>query len=162
VFLIYDQKFNSNELFIIASLTIGSMLVWKLPRRFTIKESLIYLSFFIFLGVVFDHTISIEPFDYYDVNDSSAYQFMDFLSYLSFGPFGYLYIYFYDYFKIKNKYVTIYIFVWTMSALAMEFIAQALGVYHYKNGYTIFYSFPIYLFILISHLCVYKWIHNKN
>jgi len=162
MFIIYDQNFNSNEWFIIVALTIGVILVWKLPKRFPIKESLIYLIYFIFLGMIFDHTISIEPFDYYDVNDSSSYQLMDFLSYISYGPFGYLYIYFYDFFKIKDSLNTIYIFLWAMSALVTEYFAHAVGVYHYRNGYEIYYSFPIYLLVLTSHLCLYKLINLKK
>jgi len=162
MYIIYDRKFNSNEWFVITSLIIGIILVWKLPKRFSIKESLVYLIYFVFVGMIFDHTIAIEPFDYYDVNDSSAYQLMDFLSYLTFGPFGYLYIYFYDFFKMKNRYNTFYIFLWTMSALLMEYVAHALGVYHYKNGYEIYYSFPIYLAMLSSLLYLYKLLNLKK
>lgn len=161
MYIIYDRNFNSNEWFVIGSLIIGVILVWKLPKRFSFKESLVYLIYFIFVGMIFDHTISIEPFDYYDVNDSSSYQLMDFMSYLSFGPFGYLYIYFYDFFKIQNKYNAFYILLWTIIALVTEYIAHAFGVYHYKNGYEIYYSFPIYLLILTSHLYLYKLLNRK-
>ena len=162
MFTVYDQKFNSNEWFLIGILTIGVILVWKLPRIFPIKESLVYFIGFVFIGMVFDHTIGIKPFDYYDVNDSSSYELMDFLSYMTFGPFGYLYIYFYDFFKIKNSHNTIYVFLWTIVTLVTEYIAQILGVYHYKNGYTIYYSFPIYLLTLMSYLYLYKLLNSKK
>lgn len=154
--IIYDRYFNSNELFIIFVLAIGNLLVWKLPKKFPTKESLIYFMYLIFVGTIFDHTISIQPFDYYDVNDKSAYQLMDFLSYITYGPFGYFFIYCYDYFKIEKRYNTIYIFLWTIVALVTEYLAQVLGVFHYKNGYKIDYSFPIYLLVLTS--CLY--LHN--
>ena len=160
--IVYDQKFNSNEWFIIAALIIGVIQVWKLPKRFPMKESLVYFIYFIFLGMIFDLTIGIRPFDYYDVNDKSSYQLMDFLSHLAYGPFGYLYIYFYDFFKIKNSYNTIYIFIWAISALVTEYIAHVLGVFHYKNGYEIYYSFPIYLLILMSALYLYKLLNSKK
>lgn len=160
--IVYDQKFNSNEWFVIAALTIGVILVWKLPKRFPIKESLVYFIGFVFLGVVFDHTISIKPFDYYDVNDKSSYQLMDFVSYLMYGPFGYLYIYFYDFFKIKNKYNTIYVLLWTIISVVTEYFAHVFGVYHYKNGYEIYYSFPIYLLLLMSYLYLYKLLNSKT
>jgi len=162
VVIVYDQKFNSNEWFVIAALTIGVILVWKLPKRFPIKESLVYFIGFVFLGMVFDNTIGIKPFDYYDVNDKSSYQLMDFVSHLTYGPFGYLYIYFYDFFKIKNPYSTIYIFLWTIISLVMEYIAHALGLFYYKNGYEIYYSFPIYLLLLMSYLCLYKLLNSKK
>jgi hypothetical protein len=56
--------------------------------------SIMYFIVGIFMGVLFDHTSSIEPFDYYDVNDSSRYEFFDFMSYIMYGPFTYLIIYF--------------------------------------------------------------------
>ena len=112
--------------------------------------------------IVTQGAIGIRPFDYYDVNDKSSYELMDFLSYLTFGPFGYLYIYFYDFFKIKDSYNTIYIFLGTIISLVTEHIAQILGVYHYKNGYTIYYSFPIYLLTLTSYLYLYKSLNSKK
>ena len=162
MYTIYNQRFNSNEWFVIGMLIIGGLAVWKLPKRFSVKESLVYFLYFVFVGIIFDHTVGIKPFDFYDVNDSSAYQLMDFLSYVSFGPFGYLFIYLYDCFKIKNSYNTIYIFCWTMSALVTEYIADILGVYHYKNGYEFYYSFPIYLMILTSDLLLYKVLSSKK
>jgi hypothetical protein len=82
--IVYDQKFNCNEWFVIAALTIGVILVWKLPKRFPIRKSLIYFLGFVFLGMVFDNTVGIPPFDYYDVMDRSSYELMDFVSYLSY------------------------------------------------------------------------------
>lgn len=161
MFTVYE-KFYSNVWFILGLLIIGVLVTWKLPRRFPLKESLVYFMYFIFLGMTFDHTLGIKPFDYYDVNDSSSYQFIDFLSYLTFGPFGYLFVYFYDFFKIENSYNTIYIFLWSVSALGTEYIADLFRVYHYKNGYEIYYSFPIYLLILTSDLYLYKYLIQKR
>jgi len=162
VFTVYDEKFNSNVWFILCLLIIGILVVWKLPRRFPLIESLVYFMYLVFLGIIFDHTIGIKPFDYYDVNNSSSYQFIDFLSYITFGPFGYLFIYIYDFLKIKNSYNTIYIFLWSVSALGTEYIADLFGVFHYKNGYEIYYSFPIYLLLLTSNLFLYKLLNSKK
>ncbi len=161
--IVYDQKFNINEWSIILAFIVGIILVWKLPKRFPLKEALVYFTYFIFIGIIFDHTLSIEPFDYYDVNDLSSYQLIDFLSYLSFGAFGYIYIYVYDFFQIKDRYNTIYILSWTLISLVVEYIAQTyLGIYHYKNGYEIYYSFPIYLLMLMPNLYLYRLLNSKN
>jgi hypothetical protein len=71
--------------------------------------SIMYFIVGIFMGVLFDHTSSIEPFDYYDVNDSSRYEFFDFMSYIMYGPFTYLIIYFYDKLNIKGYKNLLYI-----------------------------------------------------
>lgn len=159
---IYDQQFNQNEWFTIILLIIGIILVWKLKDRFSKKELITYLLYSVFIGMFFDHTISIVPFDYYDVNDLTLYEFMDFITYLMYGPFGYLYIYIFDRFKVKTKYAPIYILLWALVSVTMEHIARGFGVYHYKNGYQIYYSFPIYLFTLTSNLCLYKFLQSKK
>ena len=160
--IVYDNKFNGNEWFVLISLITGLLLVWRLKKRFTLKEAMTYFLYSVFLGMLFDHTISIEPFDFYDVNDNSSYQLMDFLTYLMYGPFGYICIYLYDYFKVKPSYTPIYILIWAAISITMEIIATNLGVFHYKNGYKIYYSFPIYLLTLIPNIYLYKFLHHNK
>lgn len=159
--IVYDQKFNQNEWFVIISLAAGLILFWRLKSRFTTKEVIVYFLFSFYMGIVLDHSISVNPFDFYDVNDNSSYQFIDFLTYLMYGPFGYIFIFCYDYFKIKSQYSPLYILVWVFISIGMEFFAQSLGVYHYKNGYEIFYSFPVYLLVFSIGLCLYRFLHTS-
>lgn len=160
--IIYDQEFNQNELFVFALLLIGILLVWKVPKRFPAQEGMIYFLYSVFFGIVFDHSISIEPFDYYDVNDSSYYQILDFMTYFMYGSFAYLYIYIFDYLKIRLKYVPVYILIWALISTAIELLAVHLGVFHYKNGYMIYYSFSIYLLIFVPNLCLYFYLNPKK
>jgi hypothetical protein len=151
----YDNQFNANEWFVLITLVIGFLFVFIFPKRFPLKESIFYLLFGIFIGKFFDHTISIKPFDFYDVNDNSTYQFTDFFSYLMYAPFGYFFIYIYKLLKIKRGMVFPYIVVWSIVAIAIEYFASKLGVYHYKNGYHILFGFPIYL---LCQTCL-LWLH---
>lgn len=159
--IIYDHNFNYNELFVLLVLIMGFIIVWKLPKRFSSHEFLVYLLYSVFLGILMDHTISIEPFDFYDVNDSSAYQLMDFLTYVMYGPYGYLFIYLFDYFRIPFKYTTLYAFFWTLTATAFEYAANQLGVFHYKNGYQIWYSIILYLIIYTAAIGLYRILNSK-
>lgn len=154
--IVYENKFDLNEWFTLIALFMGIASIWITPKRFPPQHSIIYLLCCVFMAMIFDHTISIEPFDFYDVNDNSSYQLMDFLTYLMYAPFGYWVIYFYDLFKIKQSYQTLYILGWAVFSIAIEFFAQRLGVYHYKNGYQIYYSFPIYLCLALFLLSIYK------
>jgi hypothetical protein len=160
--VVYDQYFNKNEWFDIIALLTGLILVWRFRKGLTIKEAIVYFFYSVFIGMVFDHTISIKPFDFYDVNDNSSYQLMDFLTYFMYGPYGYLFIYFYNRFKVKIKYTPIYILVWACISMTMEFIAHMLGVYHYKYGYQIYYSFPIYLLTLSFQICLYRFLRIRR
>jgi hypothetical protein len=73
-----------------------------------------------------------------------------------FGSYGYLYVYIYDHFKIKTSYAPIYVLAWSCISTHMELMADYMGVFHYKNGYTIYYSFPIYLITLSLPIYLYK------
>lgn len=143
----YDNRWNANEWFVIGMLVLGYTLLMVLPRRFPIKCSAVFTLYGIFAGLFLDHSISVRPVDFYDVNDNSNYQFMDFLTYVMYGPFTYLYAYLYDRWNIKPSRVPLYVLGWAFFSMGVEWIAMKVGVFHYKNGYTIFYSFPIYLLL---------------
>jgi hypothetical protein len=154
---VYDNAFNVNEWFILISLVVGFTVVWLCPKRFPVKEGILFMLYGMFTGKFFDHTISISPFDFYDVNDTSAYQFIDFVSYIMFAPYSYFFVYLYEQLQIKRLMVPLYILFWCAIAIGIEYFALLLGVYHYKNGYKIFYSIPIYL----STQSILLWILHR-
>lgn len=153
---IYDRSFNQNEWYNIITLAFGIFLMYKTKKKFTLEETLIYFLYSVFIGLLMDHSIAKPPFDFYDVNDSSRYEFFDFLTYFMFGAYGYIYIYIYDHFKIKTSFAPIYVLAWSCISMIMELIADYMGVFHYKNGYNIYYSFPIYLLTLSLPIYLYK------
>ncbi len=148
----YDDRWNANEWFVIGMLTLGFTLLAVLPRRFSVKLSTVFTLYGIFTGLLLDHTISVKPVDYYDVNDNSSYEIMDFLTYVMYGSFTYLYAYLHDGWKIKPSWDPLFIFSWALISLGSEWVAVQAGVFHYINGYSIFYSFPIYLLMSSLYL----------
>ncbi|MFD1039847.1 hypothetical protein ACFQ3N_15800 [Virgibacillus byunsanensis] len=158
----YDHSFNLNEWFVIIS-TVGlSIIVWKLPKIFSRLESIAYYLYGVFTGMFFDHTISVAPLDYYDVNDNSSYEFIDFISYIMYGPFSYIFIYFYVKFNINGYKHIVYIVIWTAISILVEWISVKVGLFHYKQGYTLFYSIPIYLFVQTLQVVIYNVIQHKS
>ncbi|SDO00294.1 hypothetical protein SAMN04487897_10737 [Paenibacillus sp. yr247] len=105
---------------------------------------------------MFDHTIGVQPFDFYDVVDESRYQLFDIVSYAMYTPFGYLYIYFYKKLGVKSFYTIPYILLWTSMSIGFEWLSVLVGVFHYKHGYQLMYSIPIYLFLQSIHLLLYQ------
>ncbi len=158
---VYDQQFNQNEWFVIFVFVISFFIIFKLPRRFSKATTYTLVLMGIFIGMFADHTISIPPFDFYDVNDSSAYEIFDFFTYVMYGPFGYLFLYFYDYFKIKGLRIMLYIILWTSLSILMEYTAHLLGVFHYKQGYRLLFSIPIYLWIQSLVIVYYHILKRK-
>ncbi len=152
----YDDQFNQNEWFVLTIIIVGIIAVWKAPKLFSAKHSVLLMLFSVFMAKIFDHTIGIPPFDYYDVNDNSRYELLDIISYLMYGPIGYFIIYLYHFFNIKRRFVSLYILGWAFVAMGTEWIADWFGVFHYKNGYQFYYSFPIYLVVIALHLLLYN------
>lgn len=142
----YDNKFNQNEWFVL-TLLLCYIIVFLLPKRFPLLTSLLFLLFGISIAIFMDHSISINPIDFYDVNDSSKFELYDFLLYFAYGPFSYLMVYFFDKFKLKKRQILLYIPLCSFAAMGFEWLAKQFGVFHYKNGYQILYSLPIYLVV---------------
>lgn len=159
---VYDHAFNSNEWFIIISVIVLFTLLFVLPKLFSLLESIAYSLFGLTLGMFSDQTISIKPWDYYDVNDTSAYQAFDFLSYVMYCPYSYFFIYFYVKFNIRGYYTILYIVIWTTLSLLLEWFGTKIGLYHFNKGYTMQWSIPIYLsfqtiLLIYYHKIKIKW-----
>jgi hypothetical protein len=160
--IVYDHSFNQNEWFVLSLLVFGGLLLFLLPKRFSLYHSICYCLFGIFISMFYDHTISVLPFDFYDVNDSSLFEWMDFLSYVIYAPFSYLYVYLHDRFQLKPKYIPIYMLIWAIASIGMEWLALYFKLYHYKNGYQLAYSIPIYLITQCLLLALFHVIQDKS
>lgn len=159
---VYDTAFNQNEWFVIGSIIVFNLAIWLMPKIFSKLEALGFYIFGIYIGLFYDHTISIKPWDYYDVNDNSSYQFIDFLSYIMYGPFGYFFLYFYVRWGLKGYQNIAYILVWSGFSLLMEWISLKVGLYHYDKGYKMYFSFPIYLLSQTMLLLFYQLAVKKE
>jgi hypothetical protein len=158
----YDHQFNENEWFILLTLVSSYILAAILPRRFNRTETILYILLGIYIVNFFDHALSIEPFNFYDVNDNSSFQFFDFLSYIMFGPFSYFFIYVWDKMKLKVNCMFLYIFCWTLVALFAEWIGGNLGVFHYRGSFNLYYSSIIYLLVQTISIGLYYTIKYNS
>ncbi|MDQ6418502.1 hypothetical protein RB620_03535 [Paenibacillus sp. LHD-117] len=155
----YDNRFNANEWFVIGMLTLVIILLAVLPRRFPVKWAAVFTLYGAFSGLYLDHTLAVEPLDYYDVNDNSSFELLDFLTYVIYGPFSYLLAYLHDRWKIKPSRDPLYVLCWALLSVGVEWFAMKIGVFHYKNGYNLYYSFPIYLLVISLSLLFF---HKMN
>ncbi|WP_257985014.1 hypothetical protein [Bacillus sp. T33-2] len=80
--ILYDNAFNLNEWFTVILIIIGFLGVALTITKLPLLISLFNLLFGLVAGLMFDHTIGIEPFDLYDVGDQAYYQYFDVISYL--------------------------------------------------------------------------------
>lgn len=153
--IIYDSRFNANEWFVVIGLVVGYTAIFLLPRQFPPKHAILYALYGVFGGFFCDHTLSVSPFNIYDVNDTSNFQIMDFLSYLMYAPFGYVFMYVYERLRIKPKWIPVYILAWSLVSVCIESLTVQLGVFHYKKQYRLGYSFPIYVFFQSVQMAMY-------
>ncbi|MBM7663027.1 hypothetical protein JOC85_003853 [Bacillus mesophilus] len=158
--IIYDNQFNENEWFIIIVSVVMYTLIFLLPKKFSLGTSITLLLLGFYIGLLSDHSISIPPFDFYDVNDNSKYEVFDILTYVMYGPFGYFLIYFYEHFKIRGYKTIFYIIVWTFFAIILEYVGTKFGIFHYKQGYRLAFSVPIY--VGLQSLTIFYYVILKN
>ncbi|TLS53890.1 hypothetical protein FE782_00600 [Paenibacillus antri] len=151
----YDHDFNLNEWFIVVSLLVGILAVLWLPRRFDKKTTGLYLICGAFIGFFFDHTLSVLPVSYYVINDSSRFEVMDFFSDVMYAPYSYIFFYLYDFIRIKPRHSLLYILVWAFVSAGIERLSVIVGIFHYRHGYNLYYSFVIYLMVLSLWVTLY-------
>lgn len=152
---VYERVFDWNEWFVIGSLFGLVTFIWKLPKIMSYLEGTAHFLYGMLIVIFYDHTISIKPWDFFDVNDSSAFQLMDFLSYIMYGPYAYIFIYLYKKLGIKGYKNLLYVSAWSLFSFLMEWLALKAGVYHYDKGYNMFWSVPIYLIAQIGQIIFY-------
>jgi hypothetical protein len=160
--VIYEKSFNSNEWFVIISVVVLVLLIWITPKIFSILEGIALFLYGIATGLFYDHTISVKPWDFYDVNDNSSYQMIDFLSYIMYGPYSYFFMYLYEKLNIRGFSHIIYVFIWSSLALLMEWIGLKIGLFHFDKGYSMYWSFPIYILTLTLQIIFYHVIKRKT
>ncbi|MGD6849959.1 hypothetical protein [Rossellomorea aquimaris] len=158
---IYERSFDLNEWFIIISLFALLLLIWITPKIFSFLEGLSYYIYGISIGMFYDHTISIPPWDFYDVNDSSAYQAIDFISYIMYGPYSYFFIYIYKKLKIRGIMNLAYLLIWTAFSILVEWFTVRIGIFHFDKGYAMYWSIPIYMAVQSIQLLFHHKI-NKS
>ncbi|WP_100487987.1 hypothetical protein [Sporolactobacillus pectinivorans] len=158
----YDQFLSLNEWFIIVTGITAYSLIFFLPKKFTRAQTVLTLFIGIYFVVFFDHTMCVEPLDYYDVNDSNKIDIWDVLSYIMYGPFAYLFIYGYTLLRKSKSTYFFYLLVWTIFSITAEALAWHAGVYHYRRGYRIFFSIPIYLLVLSLTMIYFQLFIRKT
>ncbi|MGX6445686.1 hypothetical protein ACWM35_20915 [Neobacillus sp. K501] len=160
--IIYDTGFNLNEWLVIGFIVVGFAVVLLLPKIFSSAAALFCLMFGVTTGLMFDHTIAVPPFDYYDVGDLSDYQYFDIFSYLMYAPFGYIFIFLYLKLNVTGFKIVFYIILWTAIGIGIEWVSKEAGIFHYKHGYRLLYSIPIYLFVQSIQLVIFQTLFQKR
>ncbi|WP_421378207.1 hypothetical protein ACOJQI_12390 [Bacillus salacetis] len=154
--VVYEQSFDGNEWFVISGLLILHLLLYLTPRIFSTLEGIAFYLFGITVVYFFDHTLSVKPWDFYDVNDSSSYQLMDVMYYVMNGPVGYFFVYLYCRLNISGYQTIFYLLLWSSFSVLTEWAGMKVGLFHYDKGYKMYWSFPIYMIVQMTLIIFYS------
>ncbi len=155
------EHFDMNEWFVTIAIICTYTISYFLPRKLKAESTFLLFLWGFSVAKFWDFTLGGGVFDFYDVNDSPYYDVFDFVSYFLYSPFSYFFIYFYEVFGIyaKAKSVVVYIVVWSVIAIGVEWISVLFKMITYKNGYSLPFSIPIYLITFSITILFYRRIN---
>lgn len=138
------KSFDANEWFIIVCLIVSyAVIIIPLRRKIPAPIFVIVFLYSISWAKLFNATIGVPPFDWYDINDWPTLDLMDILLHLLYPPFACLFVYLYSRWRIQGIYVLVYILAYSSFGIVFEWIGSLCGVYHYKE-WNLLYSFAVY------------------
>ncbi len=154
------ERFDLNEWFTIVSTILAMGVALALPKRFSPVEITAYTVFTVYLSQTVDALIAIEPFDLYDVNDTSKIEWFDMIIYyFCYPPTTYIYLYFYDKWQVRGWKRVGYVAGYSLLSTLLEGAADLFGVYTYK-GWKLYYSFFVYVGVYIIYIFVYIMVRH--
>ncbi|KAA0546073.1 hypothetical protein FZW96_17310 [Bacillus sp. BGMRC 2118] len=155
------KKFDENEWLIVASILLLFLLLNKLPKRFPNSITVLLLVFTVALSRVVDHTLAGPDINFYDIMDSGSFEFFDIFCYITYAPFGYLFIYIYDKYKLRGLRLFIYLISVAIFSTLFEILTSSSYIHFFNyHSWKPLYSLPVYLIvqpltILFFHLIQY-------
>lgn len=153
------KSFDANEWFIITGLIVSYAIVIPLSKKLPVSIFVLVSLFSISCSKIFNATIGVPPFDWYDINDWPNLDFMDILVHLLYPPFAYMFVYLYDRLRIHGINVLFYILAFSSFGIAFEWIGSLCGVFHYKE-WNLWYSFIVYVCHQILLLLFFRMLMN--
>lgn len=159
---LYERAFDLNDYFLLALILIGVGLIYKMPKRFPRSVTCLILLFCSTVASMLDNSLGGNIFDLYDIMDGPQYTIMDFFLYFMYPPSGYFFLYYYDRLRVKGIRTVLYITGCSLLAVLLEWACVKAGIFHYKKGYLISYSFCIYIASQTATIFFYRFITNKQ
>ncbi|MGG1674862.1 hypothetical protein ACIFOT_03825 [Neobacillus sp. NRS-1170] len=159
--MILWESFDKNEIYILIMMVIVYIAFFLFPKRLPRPITFLFLVWGFASSTLFDFTIGGGLLDFYKVNDSNKYDLADLLTYFLFAPFSYFFVYFYERFKINKKTFIFYVLGWSLVGLVMEKVSTLMGVTHYQHGYSMKYSFVVFLVVQTTTALYYELIKKS-
>ncbi len=132
----------------------GWGIVWALRRKLPLSVTALVLLISVAIPVAFDHFIGIKPINLYDINVNPGMTFDDFLTWMMYPPFGYLFVYFYDRWRVSGVGISLYILGWALMGVALEALGVYCRVFIYRQ-WKLYDSLPVYVIIQLLMIILF-------
>lgn len=152
-------QWDANEWFILATIVMGWIFVYKHRRLFPLPLLVLLLFASLMLALTLDLIFGAPPLDLYDINDTKYVEWFDMLLYADYPPFGFLFLYVYTRLRLRGGAALVYIIAFSSVSMGVELLADYAGVFKNK-GWKYAYSFPVYLLAQSLYLMFYRWIRQ--
>ncbi|WP_134685695.1 hypothetical protein [Brevibacillus migulae] len=152
------KAIDVNEWIIVAACLLGWGAALLLPRRFPFVLTVLLFVFTLTIANELDHVLAAPPFDYFNLNDHEKYELFDAIFYfVLYPPIGYIFVYLYDRWNLKGIYVLLYMLLWSLAGISIEWAGLHLQIFYYTK-WNIASSFPVYLVIQCLTLAFFHFI----
>lgn len=149
---------SGNEWFTLGAAVLSVCLFLCVRKHFHPAVILLLWLFITSLVETFDYALAATPFRLYFCGDNQSYEISGaMLALFVYPAYAYLFLYFYDKWKLRSAKLFIYILAWTAFSLAIEWLFDRFGVFHY-TGWKLAYSALVYVFSDCVLLWVYRFI----
>ncbi|MBB6634353.1 hypothetical protein [Cohnella thailandensis] len=150
------HRFDVNEWFILIASVLLYTLIFFLPKRFPISQSIFIWLFNLYTANFVDFMIATEPLDLYQVNDGPDYELFDLLIYVMlYAPTAYLVIYLFDRWRPMGVKAALYLGGWALATTGLEEIAELCHVFEF-SGWRHLYSIPVYALVYGLNLILFR------
>jgi hypothetical protein len=157
----FPQEFDQNEWFIIICILALAFILYKLPKRFPTSITILLLLFTISISRVVDHLIAGPNINFYDIMDTGKFEFFDLFCYISYAPWGYVFVYYYDKFQLKGVRLLVYLICVALVSIGFEWLTTTEYISFFKySKWKVIYSLPVYLIIQPCTLLFYNWLQH--
>lgn len=153
------EEFDSNEWFVIISLIIATLMILLLPKKLPLSISILMILFGSTVGRLTDRFLAAPNWDLYDIMDTGKYDLFDFLTYVLFGLFAYLFAYLFENMNIRRLNLLFFVLICAILGTIFEYVSLYFHVFEYKS-WEINYSFNVYL--VVQALTLFFYSHIKN
>ncbi|VBB06761.1 Hypothetical protein LUCI_1997 [Lucifera butyrica] len=145
-------KFDANECFIFLAIAANLLLIFLLPRRFSLLTLTGIWLFNIFLAQSTDFIIGKPPLELYRFNDLKEYEYFDVLLYLLvYPPVAYFFLYFYDHRRWTGNRLRFYLIASAFITSVLERLAVQFHVFTYIH-WNLLYSYLVYLLVFALNI----------